>query len=62
MPLRNLAVLPIKLWRPDERRKIEEQNYATVEERFEYIIEFRMVEKKARVSKTEKFEFRLENF
>ena len=32
MPLRNLAVLPIKLWRPDERRKIEEQNYATVEE------------------------------
>ena len=34
MPLRNLAVLPMKLWRPDERRKIEEQNYATVEESF----------------------------
>lgn len=36
MPLRNLAVLPMKFWRPDERRKIEDQNYATVEESFEY--------------------------
>ena len=36
MPLRNLAVLPIKIYRPEERRKIEEQNFAAVEESFKF--------------------------